>query len=399
MEIINRAIFPVLKHALSDRRVIVLTGMRQVGKTTAVKWLLEQIPSSNKLYLDLERLDYRSLFNEPNYELALIFLRNLGLDLSQPAYVALDEIQYAPNVPSVVKYLFDSYRIKFILTGSSSYYLKNLFTESLAGRKVIYEMFPLRFGEFLDFKGTPWRPRRQWDEMLFDRYEFERLKGRYEEYLRFGGLPAVALASSPRTKTEMLNDILSSYINIDVKALADFQKMAELQQLMRILASRIGNRLNNTKLAAVVGISRPTLLQYLEFLEKTYVIHRLPAYTNNPDKKTALARKLYFYDNGIANILGRISEGAMFENAVFNQLRPYGKLAYFSKRGAYEIDFILNRDADEPVVALEAKLSPIENDLRKLQRISSRHGWTQSYIVGRYPTPGFSRFIWGGLIF
>jgi predicted AAA+ superfamily ATPase len=67
--------------------------------------------------------------------------------------LVLDEIQYVPNVPSVVKYLYDSQQIKFILTGSRSYYLKHFFTESLAGRKIIFEMFPLSFGEFLTFKG------------------------------------------------------------------------------------------------------------------------------------------------------------------------------------------------------------------------------------------------------
>ena len=172
MNVIPRAIFPALQSALADRRVIVLTGMRRVGKTTTVRWLLDLIPSPNKVYLDLERLDYRAVFQERNYEVVASFLRNRGLDLAQPAYVALDEIQYVPNVPSVIKYLYDTYGIKFILTGSSSYYLKNYFTESLAGRKVVFELFPLSFGEFLDFKGIPYRPRRDFTYMAFDPYEY-----------------------------------------------------------------------------------------------------------------------------------------------------------------------------------------------------------------------------------
>ncbi len=237
MQILPRSLFPALERTLADQRVIVLTGMRRVGKTTAVRWLLDQVPSANKLYLDLERLDNRAVFGESNYDLVLNFLRNRGLDLARPAYVALDEIQYVPNLPSVVKYLYDAQRIKFILTGSSSFYLKNYFTESLAGRKVVFEMFPLSFGEFLSFKGVPWRPRgpsptRQgpdFGDMGFDPYEYARLKGFYEDYLAYGGLPEVAMAATPQMKTELLNDILSSYINIDVRAMADFQKIAELQ--------------------------------------------------------------------------------------------------------------------------------------------------------------------------
>lgn len=244
---------------------------------------------------------------------------------------ALDEIQYVPNLPSVVKYLADNYQIKFLLTGSSSFYLKNYFTESLAGRKVVFEMFPLTFGEFLGFRGIPYQLREQFADMRFDPYEFERLKNHYEDYLLYGGLPGVVLEERPSARKDILNDIFSSYINIDVRTLADFQKMGELQQLLRVLALRIGNKVDVTKLASVVGVSRPTLLQFLEFLEKTYVIARVPAYAGG-DKPASLGKKLYFCGNGIASILAQVSEGALFENAVYNQLRRYGKFSLPGKR-------------------------------------------------------------------
>ena len=405
MNIIPRTLFPALSRTLSDQRVIVITGQRRVGKTTAARWLLDQAPTNNKLYLDLERLDQRAVFAESNYDLVLNFLRNRGLDPTRPAYVALDEIQYAPNVPSIVKYLYDASQtagqpgIKFILTGSSSFYLKHFFTESLAGRKVVFEMFPLSFGEFLAFRGVPYRPRADFADMLFDPYEYERLKGFYEEYLAFGGLPEVALATTAETKTEILNDVLSSYINIDIRVLADFQKIAELQQLLRVLASRIGNKLDHTKLASIVGISRPTLVQYLEFLEMTYVIRRLPAYSDSADRVAALGRKLYFYDNGIAGVLARLSEGALFENAVFNQLRAYGELSYLARGSEHEIDFVLGSPAVPEAAALEVKTHPLATDLRRLRRLATGHALPQAHLVGRFPTPGFTDIVWGGLIF
>jgi len=405
MNIITRTLFPALQCALADQRVIVITGQRRVGKTTAARWLLDQAPTDNKLYLDLERLDQRTVFGESNYDLVLNFLRNRGLDLSRPAYVALDEIQYAPNVPSIVKYLYDASQtagqpgIKFILTGSSSFYLKHFFTESLSGRKVVFEMFPLSFGEFLAFRSVAYRPRVGFADMLFDPYEYERLKGHYEEYLAYGGLPEVALAPTAETKTEILNDVLSSYINIDIRVLADFQKIAELQQLLRVLASRIGDKLDHTKLASIVGISRPTLVQYLEFLEMTYVIRRLPAYSGSADRVAALGRKLYFYDNGIAGVLARLSEGALFENAVFNQLRAYGELAYLARGSEHEIDFVLGSPAVPEATALEVKTHPLPTDLQKLRRLAASHALQQAHLVGRFPTPGFTDFVWGGLIF
>ncbi len=260
-------------------------------------------------------------------------------------------------------------------------------------------MFPLSFGEFLAFRGVPYRPRTDFADMRFDPYEYERLKGHYEEYLAYGGLPEVALASTTETKTEILNDVMSSYINIDIRVLADFQKIAELQQLLRVLASRIGNKPDHTKLASIVGISRPTLVQYLEFLELTYVIRRVPAYSDSADRVAASGRQLYFYDNGIASVLARLSEGALFENEVFNQLRVYGELSYLARGSEYEIDFVLGGSAVPVTTALEIKTHPLPADLQKLRRRAASHALQQAHLVGRFPTPGFTEFIWGGLIF
>ncbi len=397
MNTIPRLLFPQLKEALGDKRAIVLTGMRRTGKTTSLRWLLEQVPSSNKIYLDLERLDQRSVFKEANYDLVLDYLRNRGLDPTQPMTVALDEIQYVPNLPSVIKYLYDTYSIKFLLTGSSSYYLKNYFSESLSGRKVVFELSPLTFGEVLEFNGVPYRPRDTLSGMLFDQHEYDRLKGFYDEYLMFGGLPDVVLEKRTTIRKDLLNDIFSSYINIDVRALADFQKIGELQQLVRLLAMRIGNKLDITKLASILAISRPTVMQFLDFLEMTYVIRRIPAFAGG-DKPSALAKKLYFCDNGIAGIQADIGEGAQFENAIHNQLRYYGGLSYLAKGSEFEIDFILSR-TNLPNTALEVKYHPIQADDLKLKRLSIRYGLAESWLVGRYPSPGFRNFIWGGSIF
>jgi len=395
MNIYPRFLFSALKEALSDNRAVVITGMRRVGKTTSLHWLLDQVASSNKIYLDLERLDQRAVFQESNYDLVINFLRNRGLDSNQPMTVALDEIQYVPNLPSVVKYLADNYQIKFLLTGSSSFYLKNYFTESLAGRKVVFELFPLTFGEFLGFRAVTYQRRERFADMHFDPYEFERLKNHYEDYLLYGGLPSVVLEERPSARKDILNDIFSSYINIDVRTLADFQKIGQLQQLLRVLALRIGNKVDQTKLASVVGISRPTLAQYLEFLEKTYVIARIPAFAGG-DKPAALGKKLYFCDNGIASILAQVSEGALFENAIYNQLRRYGNLAYIAKGSEYEIDFVVQ---EKKPVALEVKYHPTLSDSEKLNRIAEKHGIKRSWVVGKYSTPGWQDFLWGGLIF
>ncbi len=186
--------------------------MRRVGKSTALKYLLTKISHSNKLYLDFERIENRVLFNQTSYNDIERGLTVLGLDLTKPAVLALDEIQLVPNSTSVIKSLYDQYGIKFLVTGSSSFYLKNHFSESLAGRKQIFEMWPLDFQEYLDFKGVD-SSRIQierFSPFLFTFYEV--WKGYYHDFIRFGGFPEVVLAEFPEDKDNYLKDILNAYI-------------------------------------------------------------------------------------------------------------------------------------------------------------------------------------------
>jgi len=146
---IIRKLYPELKRALQVKQIIAITGLRRVGKTTIIKYLLSKIESNNKLYLDLERIEYRKIFSDENYGSIIKALEIEGVDFGKKAFIALDEIQLVPNIPSVLKYIYDTYDVKFLVTGSSSFYMKGAFSESLAGRKRLYELWPLDFSEFL----------------------------------------------------------------------------------------------------------------------------------------------------------------------------------------------------------------------------------------------------------
>src|SRR3990167_2539032 len=146
---IERDIYTQIEPVLFAPEAIVITGMRRVGKTTLLRFIQEKLASSNALFLDLENPVNQRYFEVENYEAILDNLKFLGLDPNQQGYVFLDEVQSVRVLPSVVKYLSDHYPIKFFLSGSSSFYLKNHFSESLAGRKYLYELFPFDFEEFL----------------------------------------------------------------------------------------------------------------------------------------------------------------------------------------------------------------------------------------------------------
>jgi uncharacterized protein len=387
----NRKIYKeLLKHAQTPL-VTVLTGMRRTGKTTLIKKIIEDHPNQNSIFLDFQRLDIRELFSQKNYDAIRDNLISQGLTPDN-MIVAIDEIQLVPDSPSAIKYLYDHYQIKFIVTGSSSYYLKNLFSESLSGRKKIFELYPLDFGEFLHFKDVK-HSTTTWQDIDFDSLEYNRLYSYYEEYIRFGGFPQIALLNNDAEKTDQLKDILSSYVNIDIKTLADFSDERNIYALIKLLASRVGSRLDYSKISRALGLSRITVKNYITFFEKTYLIQTVGVYTKNIDREIVKARKVYFCDTGIVNILAEVSSGSQFENTVFNQLSRIGRVQYYSLRSGEEIDFIFDERT-----AFETKESPASDDFKKLEIISNVAGIKEMSLVGRKRSPNFDKYIWGGSI-
>ena len=388
-----RSIYPSLKNHLDRRQITVLTGMRRTGKTTLCKQLMADSVIAQKLYIDLERIDNRTLWSETNYETIIQALTQQGLRFGEPVLLVLDEIQLVPNLPSVLKYLYDTYPIKFIVTGSSAYYMKNQFTESLAGRKKVFDVYPLSFGELLGFKNVSAISLDWAEASRFVRSEYERLKGYYEEYVQFGGFPEVVLANAVADKQDLLQDILSSYINFDIRVLADLRDPTNLYKLIRLLAVRTGTKLDVSKLTSLVGLSRQTVENYLTLLEQSYLIRTLPVMANSPDREIVKARKLYFLDNGIAAIVGDSGSGAKFENAVFNQLLHRGELAYYQLKTGREIDFVIDQK-----IGIEVKETAAEGDFKNLQSLADNLKLTQNYVVGRHPLRTFEGYVWGGML-
>ena len=391
--IYQRNIFFSLREHLGNRQVTVLTGMRRTGKTTLVKQLIAASDIRQKLYFDLERLDNRALFAEENYETIVFALKQRGIDFTERVLLAIDEIQLTPNLPSVIKYLYDTYDIKFLLTGSSSYYLKNRFNESLAGRKKIFEVYPLTFNEFLVFREVPFVSSGHFTSTPFIASEYERLKPLYEEYINYGGFPEVVLTSSVRDKKDMILDIVSSYVNLDVASVSDFRTSAEIYKLIKLLAVRIGTKLDISKLSSATAISRVTVENYLELLEQSYLIRTIPVTANSPDREIVKARKIYFLDNGIASVSAELSSGSKFENAVFNQLLHFGDVSYYQLKTGREIDFILDKKA-----AFEVKETGAESDLKNVRHLAKNLSIDSCYVIGRHPNQRFEGFIWGGFI-
>ncbi len=376
---IEREITKKAKELLLEKQILVITGMRRVGKTTLIKYLYNRIDTDNKIYLNLENAFNRKIFEETNYDNIKLALEQEGINFSNKSYIFIDEIQFLPNLPSILKYLYDKFSIKFVVTGSTSYYLKNHFTESLAGRKFIIELFPLTFKEFLRFKDENRKEVKIFTEKAQQgsKTSQEKYEDLYQEYIKYGGFPEVVLNPKREIKEELLKDILNSYFQIDVTTIADFQDIKVLKDLLTLLTQRIGQKINITNLANVLDITREKVYEYLQLLDSTYVISSI-SQKSSIDNQISANDKFYFTDTGLANVLSDIGTRNQFENSIFMNLVGKYDLTFYQSNSKKEIDFILDKK-----IGLEVKVTPDKSDLHNLKRRAKHAGLEEYFLVGR----------------
>lgn len=366
----NRKIVEDAKKWILKDQILILNGPRQVGKTSVLKLLKEEIikagvKENSVIFISLEEIQTLNLLNQ-NPENILDLIE----DKSKKTYFLIDEIQYLDNPSNFLKHIYDKYKekIKFIVTGSSSLDLKAKLQDSLVGRKITFFVNPLDFEEFLWFKKFEYLPFLKRENAAITIKE--KIDGALEEYLRFGGMPAVVLEDNKEIKEKMLQEYAGTYINKDVRSVGKLDNVGQFNAVVKILSSQIGNLLNINELANTAGIPRREVEKYIDLLELTFVMEKLYSYGGNIRKQIIKMPKIYFFDLGVRNaILGnflamesRQDGGALFENFVFMELK--NKIAkdriYFYRTAAKsEIDFIVEKDA---------KLTLIEAKFKKLSK-------------------------------
>lgn len=385
----KRILFSEITKYLDKKEALVITGMRQVGKTTLMRQIYDYCENKQKLWFDFENpldvkifedIDYNNIYNK----LEKMITRKKGEKL----IIFIDEIQIFPEITKIIKYLIDHYKIKFIVTGSSNYYLKNLFPESLSGRKFLFHLEPLSFKEFLYFQNKiSFEDARQREILkaidqssIFYHKKFE---ADYESFLFHGGFPAVVLEADAQTRKLILKNIFASFFEKDLKILSDYKDVQELRDLLLLLVPRIGSLLDVSRLASELGINRPKIYSYLEFLQGTFIIKLLPRYAKGIDRSVAGGKKVYFSDTGLLSIIGQVNDSQLFENAVVNQLAKYGQINFYNKYNTAEIDIILDKK-----LTFEVKLKGTEKDYLKLNKLSKELKISSAgYVISKSFTP------------
>lgn len=377
----KRLLYYELVKYLNHKNALLITGMRQVGKTTLMRQMYKEVKEP-KLWFDFDNPLDQKVFEDEDYKVIYKRLTDMGKKTGKLS-VFIDEIQNFPEITKVIKYLIDHQGVKFYLTGSSNFYLKNLFPESLSGRKFLYELPPLGFQEYLYFKDTVSLKEVQ-DFTLKDVYKKNSIfthKARiaeYEDFLTYGGFPEVVTTDDRDTKVMVLKNIFASFFEKDIKILSDYTDIRELRDMILLLVPRVGSTLDVTRLSSELSIDRVKIYRFLEFLQGTFFIRLLPRFSKSIDRAVAGGKKVYFTDTGLLNVIGKVSEAVIFENAVINQLSCYGKVSFYNKRNTAEIDAILDNHT-----AFEVKLTGTERDFSKLSILSSELGIPQSFVISK----------------
>ena len=377
----KRKVYYKLIKFIEHKNALIVTGMRQVGKTTLLKQIFDNLKISEKIWFDLDNPLDQLIFEETDYNNIFRNFQNLTKTNKNRIYVFIDEIQNFPEITRIIKYLIDHYGVKFIVTGSSNFYLKNLFPESLSGRKFLFHLAPLNFQEYLYFKEKKTKEELldfNYDSIIKPQslYKFKLYEQDYNDYLNFGGFPEVVLTNDIDTKKMILGNILTSFFEKDIRLLSDYKDIRELRDFIRLLVPRVGSMLDITKLSVELGITRVKSYSYLEFLQGTYFIRLLSKFSQSIDKSIAGGKKFYFADTGLLKLIGNVNDGQLFENAVVNQLSQFGDLSFYNKRNTAEIDIILNNEK-----AFEVKLNATIYDYERLKKLSEKIGIEKFYLV------------------
>lgn len=350
MAYINRAMEATFKRMAQEFSVVLLTGPRQVGKTTMLKRLAEA-EGVNREYVTLDDITEREMAkNDPK----------LFLQLHKPP-VFIDEVQYAPELFPYIKIYVDEHQQAgdFWLTGSQIFKLMDGVQESLAGRVCLLHMSPLSQAEACGCTSEPFT------------VDFERLLMRSKavapasiqevfERIWRGGMPAI-VSGVKKEQAAVYSSYISTYIDRDVKEIADRVDSFKFLNFVTVVAALTSQMMNYKTIADAVEISVPTVKNWLNILERLGIIFYLHPYSNNLLKRMVTKPKLYFYDSGLVAYLTKWTDsetlmngamsGAILENFVVSEivksyqnagLEPF--IYYYRDKDNKEIDIVLERN-------------------------------------------------------
>lgn len=351
MTYIPRDLRNIVQEALKEMPVVVITGMRQAGKST---FLLNEPFLKERPYFSFDEFAYfESAKREPEHF------------LTQSETMTIDEAQRCPEIFTVIKKIVDKERIsgRFLLSGSANFTLLKNLTESLAGRAVYLNMSPMSRRElFLKTEEEPFLMK------FFRTLKIESLnvgETIKDEDIINGGLPPVALGLSERTI--WFKGYEQTYLERDIRQFSQIVNLIPFRHLLSLVALRTGNILSLSELARDAKLNVSTVSRYLSLLEASFIIRRIHPYLRSKASRLIKSPKIYMSDSGLACYLAGINsinreplKGALYETYVAQNLLSIieskwqgANLYFWHIQGRYEVDFVI--EAQNKCIAIEVK--------------------------------------------
>ena len=318
--------------AIQHFPVTAVIGPRQCGKSTLVKYLMEN-HYSEALYLDLERPSDLEKLNDAEW-----FLSN-----QKDKLICIDEIQRKPELFPLIRSLVDEWNRPgcFVVLGSASRDLLMQSSESLAGRIIYKQLTPFLWSELPDIT--------------------------IEKYFERGGFPRSVLAASDKLSFDWRNSFITTFLERDLLQWINFTP-ATMRRLWQMLAHVNGQTVNYSNLGNSLGVSNQTVKNYIDLLKSTYMVDVVESYISNQGKRLVKAPKVYISDSGIVSALlglrsftdlsGHPAFGAVWETIVLTNLRgtfPEADISFYRTAGGAEVDFVLR--INRKIIAIECKAS------------------------------------------
>ena len=348
----NRKIIAYIQQKSQSKfgRIVVITGARQIGKTTLIKkafpnyeYLSIEDPVARETYINLSARQWANLY----------------------PYAILDEVQKAPLLVESIKATYDEFDDPhYVLSGSSQLLLMEKVRESLAGRCSIIEMYPLilpelqtkswndsvsnsLFQKLLKSEGNDYLP-----SFLLDKNRNKKLEA-YYHYLKFGAFPAISENDSTENeKFDWLYDYVRTYLERDIRDLASFRDLAPFVKLQQYLALNTGNLINASSVGKQLGINVKTVQRYIKYFEISYQAIVLPTWSRNQNRRLVKSSKVHYMDQGIVQAVLRKRGGMTgneYESAMIAEMYKQAK----NEQSPAQFSFLRTYDGKEVDLLLE----------------------------------------------
>jgi predicted AAA+ superfamily ATPase len=352
---------------LKTPEIIAIFGPRQVGKTTLMRHFYDKM--DNSIFLTFEDIELKMLFEEDIKSF-------IALYIDPYEHIFIDEFQYAKTGGKHLKYIYDTTDKKIFISGSSAMELSINAVKYLTGRIFVFNLYSFSFGEFLRAKNEAlYRLYLKTDETTSTMIS-QKIYTRFNEYVTYGGYPRVVLSKNSEEKREVLKNLLSIYLLRDIKEIARIADEAKMYKLLKALSLQIGNIIVYNELSTLIGVTSNKLKEYLELLEKAFLIKTVTPFFTNKRLEIVKNPKVFFLDMGLRNTIinsfspldERVDKGAVLENFVFRELVERSVKYYRTKNGA-EVDFIIDNS-----IPIE-----IKSNLNTMKISKSYHYFLENY--------------------